>query len=84
MVYLLTDYHSQLSITEYRKRKQLSSDSDKTSPTKTETSSTNVNNAISNTADSTSEQTENTLISPISKKSSDDKVTGKKSFLFFN
>lgn len=66
-----------MSINEYRKRKQLSSDSDKTSPTKIETSSNYVTNAISTGADSTSEQAENTLISPISKKSTDDKVTGK-------
>ncbi len=69
---------SQLSINEYRKRKQLSSDGEKTSPIKAETISNNrVSNAILTSADSTSEQNENSLTSPISKKSSDEKVTGK-------
>lgn len=68
----------QLSINEYRKRKQLSSDNEKTSPTKAEPSSNNVTTAISTSADSTSEPNEGALVSPISKKSpADDKVTGK-------
>ncbi|XP_037031288.1 uncharacterized protein LOC119070877 [Bradysia coprophila] len=64
-----------LSINEYRKRKQLSSDNVNSSPTKAEPSSNNVSNAITTGADSTSEQNENTLTSPIAKKSADEKVT---------
>ncbi|KAJ6646257.1 Inactive histone-lysine N-methyltransferase 2E [Pseudolycoriella hygida] len=70
-----------LSINEYRKRKQLSSDSH-TSPTKMETTSKTSKSTTTN-SDTTSEQTESTLrsakestlVSPVSKKSADDKVT---------
>lgn len=49
----------------------------KSSPTKAEPSSNSISNATSTGADSTSEQNENALTSPIAKKSADDKVTGK-------